>query len=122
MRRTTYKFLGFGFVALGLVGAVLPLLPTTIFFILAAGCFARSSPELEQRILDHATFGPAVRLWRDHGIIPPKAKFFALSGMTAGYAVFYFTARPALWLALGSAAVMLLCAFYVGTRPSRIES
>ncbi|MEJ8475581.1 YbaN family protein [Roseibium algae] len=118
MRRTTFKVLGIGFVAIGLIGAVLPLLPTTIFFILAAGCFAKSSPELEARILAHPRFGPSVRNWRDHGVIPPKAKLFALGGMTIGYVVFYVTANPVLWLALTAGAVILACAAFVASRPS----
>lgn len=119
MRRTTFKVLGFGCVAAGLVGAVLPILPSTIFFILAAACFARSSPELEARILTHPTFGPSVRSWRDHGVVPVKAKLFAASGMALGYLVFYLTTDPGLWLAIAVAAFMLGCAIYVVSRPSR---
>ncbi len=118
MRRTTFKALGFGFVVLGLIGAVLPLLPTTIFFILAAGCFARSSPELEARILAHPRIGPSVRNWRDHGVIPPKAKMFALGGMAFGFILFLLTSSPPVWVIAVAAVVILACAAFVATRPS----
>ncbi|WP_417691721.1 YbaN family protein [Roseibium sp.] len=118
MRRTTFKILGVGFVLIGLIGAVLPLLPTTIFFILAAGCFARSSPELEARILDHPRFGPMVRSWREHGVIPPKAKMMAVGGMVIGYVGFYVGSQPRLVWALGVAAVFAACAGFVLSRPS----
>lgn len=118
MRRTTFLFLGSGCVGLGVLGAFLPLLPSTIFFILAAGCFARSSPALEARILNHPVFGPPVVAWREHGAIPFKAKVFALSGMAFGYGVFYISAWPNIWLALFVAAFMIGSAIYVASRPS----
>lgn len=118
MRRTTFKILGAGCVGLGLVGAFLPLLPSTIFFILAAACFARSSPALEARIIAHPLIGPPVVAWREHGAIPTKAKIFAVSGMAVGFGVFYMTAEPVLWIAIAVAFFMLACALYVLSRPS----
>ncbi|MHA7772884.1 YbaN family protein [Roseibium sp. M-1] len=118
MRRTTFKILGTGFVGLGIVGAFLPLLPTTIFFILAAACFARSSPALEARILAHPVFGPPVVAWREHGAITPRAKIFAIAGMSLGYCIFLLSAGPGPWLAVLVACFMLGCAAYVLSRPS----
>ncbi|WP_422376469.1 YbaN family protein [Roseibium sp.] len=117
MRRTTFKILGTGCVGLGLVGAFLPLLPSTIFFILAAGCFARSSPALEARILNHPVFGPPVIAWREHGAIGKKSKTLAVAGMAFGYGVFLFTSQPALWLGLGVGLFIAGCAAYVLSRP-----
>ena len=86
MHRTTFIILGLACVAVGIVGAFLPILPSTIFFILAAACFARSSPRLEKKILDHPVFGPPVISWREHGAIPLNAKLYAIAGMCFGYA------------------------------------
>lgn len=118
MRRSLYLVLGYVLLGLGVVGAFLPILPTTIFIILAAAAFARSSPKLEARLLEHPQFGPPLRRWRERGAIAPAAKAMALGGMLAGFAVFWFTAKPSLPLAAAVGLVIVACALYVGTRPS----
>lgn len=82
MKRPVYRVLGVCSVVLGIIGAVLPLLPTTPFLILAAYFFARSHPEWEAKLLAHPSAGPAIRAWRDHGAIPLVAKRLATLLMT----------------------------------------
>jgi uncharacterized membrane protein YbaN (DUF454 family) len=118
MKRTIFLILGIGFTALGIVGAFLPLLPTTVFLILAAACFARSSPRLEAWLLSHPTFGPLVRDWRENGAIPRRAKVLACLGMTFGFVVFFVSAHPRWWLALAVGAALAACAAFVVSRPS----
>lgn len=116
-KRVLYFCLGFLMLALGIIGAILPVMPTTIFIILAAWFFARSSPKFEKRILAHPQFGPLVIKWRDRGAIPRRAKKFACGGMMIGYAIFLWSAQPGLYLGLGVALFMLACAYYVVSRP-----
>ncbi len=118
MMRAMYLFLGLGLTALGVVGAFLPLLPTTVFLILAAGCFAKSSPRMEAWILDHKNFGPLVRAWRESGAIPRKAKILACAGMAGGFVLFFLSAHPRPWLATAVAVALVACALFVVSRPS----
>ena len=105
-------------VAMGIIGAFLPLMPTTIFLILAAGCFARSSPRLEARLLDHRRYGPTLRAWRAEGAIGRKAKIAASIGMAGGFAIFLLSAHPGPVLIAVVALALGACAAYVLSRPA----
>lgn len=74
-----------GWVAVGLggLGVVLPGLPTTGFFVLAASCFARSSPRFERWVLDLPTVGPLVQDYRAGLGMPRRAKVLAISMIVA---------------------------------------
>lgn len=78
MLRIGFLVAGFASLFLGAVGALLPLLPTVPFVILAAYCFARSSPALERRLLADPRFGPHIAAWRERGAISPRGKAAAI--------------------------------------------
>lgn len=118
--RAVYLLLGLIFTALGLVGAVLPIMPTTIFLVLAAACFARSSPRLERWILNHAVFGPPVVAWRDHGVIGRGAKWASIVLMWGGFAVTAVLNIMPLLGYLALAAVLVAVSIFVASRPSVI--
>lgn len=117
MTRWLLRAAGVLCVGLAVVGVFLPLMPTTIFLILAAWCFARSSPRLEAWLMNHPRFGPLLRDWREHGAVPRRAKVLAVIGMTTGFAIFFAAAHPKLWLALVVGGVLALIAAYVVSRP-----
>jgi hypothetical protein len=76
---------GVGWVAVGIgaVGVVVPVLPTTVFFIVAASCFARSSPRFERWVLGLPRVGPMVRDYRAGLGMPRRAKIWAIGTMVA---------------------------------------
>lgn len=78
MIRIGYLFGGLLALVLGAIGVFVPLLPTVPFVILAAFCFARSSPRLEQWLVGHRRFGPHIAAWRSRGAISPQGKRAAL--------------------------------------------
>jgi uncharacterized protein len=115
--RPLAALLGLICVGLGVVGAVLPLMPSTVFFICAAGCFAYASPRLEAWLLSFKFIGDPVRAWRDRGAIALPAKLMATLGMSIGLAALALAGANTLMLAI-AAGVLALCALFIWTRPS----
>ena len=74
MQRIILIIIGWIAVVLGTLGVVLPLLPTTPFILLAAWCFARSSPRFHDWLLYRSWFGGYLRHWQKHRAMPPGAK------------------------------------------------
>ena len=119
IKRWGWFVLGWIMVALGIVGYVTPIMPGTIFLILAAGCFSHSSPRFEAWLLDHRWFGPPIRRWRESRAIPTRAKWLATTSMAGGFLIMIFTAHPPLWAALLVAMFLIACAAYVVSRPAK---
>ena len=115
--RFAYLIAGFVLLGLGIIGAFLPLMPTTIFVILAAGCFARSNERVEAWLLENKRFGPMIRAWRAERAIPRRGKVMAGIGMAVGFVLFMIGARPGLELTLLVLAFFAACAWYVFSRP-----
>lgn len=109
---------GWLMLALGAIGALLPVMPTTIFLILAVACFARSSPKFERRLLAHPRYGPALRLWREQGAVTRNGKCLASAGVALGFALFCWGAHPSLALLLAVGLGFAASAAYVLSRPA----
>lgn len=100
----------------GVIGIVVPLLPTTDFVLLAAYCFSRGSRRWEAWLLGHPRFGPVVRDWRATRSVPLRAKLCA-SAMMLASSIWAAWVMP---LAIGwiPAAVCLLVGVYLWSRPT----
>lgn len=80
----------FVFFAVGLVGAFVPLLPTTVFWILACALAFRSSPKLKAKMMNHPKFGPGLQAWFDRGAISRQAKIACTISMALSLAIVAF--------------------------------
>ncbi|WP_404406638.1 YbaN family protein [Pelagibacterium halotolerans] len=117
-RRLGFLLLGLLMLALGITGAFLPVMPSTIFLILAAWFFGRSSPRLERWLLEHPRFGPTLRVWQEQGAVPRRAKVFACVGIALGYVLFFIGAQPGVIVGVIVAIIMGACALYILSRPT----
>jgi len=88
---------GFTCVGLAALGVFLPLLPTTPFLLVAATCFARSSPRFYRALLGNRVFGPLIRDWREHRAIPLRAKWMAITAiaLVLGSTILFSIRHPA---------------------------
>lgn len=95
VRRGALLICGTLSLALGMIGIFVPLLPTTCFLLLAAWCYARSSPRLYDRLLRARWIGDYLRRYRDERVIPPRVKVASLVIMwiSIGYGVLAFDNR-----------------------------
>lgn len=110
-------FGGFNF-ALGAVGLVLPVLPTTVFWIVAIGCFSRASPKLAARLVAHPRFGRPFADWLACGAIDRRGKVFAIGGMGASLLAATWLLEPAGWLLGILGGAWLGASLYLATRPA----
>jgi uncharacterized membrane protein YbaN (DUF454 family) len=116
LARTAFIAAGGVLVCLGVIGAFVPVMPTTIFMIGALACFARGSPKLERWLLDHPRFGPPLRVWKTEGAISARAKGLAVAAMAISLGI--VMASSASWIVPVAVGVVLLgVAAYVVTRP-----
>ncbi len=115
--RPAYLVAGLALVALGIIGVVVPGMPTTIFLILAAGCFARSSPRLENWLLTHPKFGPPIIAWRKTGAIPRRIKIIAIASMAISMTIVCLMPAP-VWVDWLTATLLVASAAFVATRPA----
>jgi uncharacterized membrane protein YbaN (DUF454 family) len=115
--RPLWFVIGLAATACGIAGAVLPLLPTKPFLLLAAFAFARSSPRLHDWLVTHPMLGPPIENWRAHGAIARRVKFLAVIVMTATLAASVLAGLDG-WIILLQAGVMASVATFILSCPS----
>lgn len=111
----------FGWISLilGLIGAVLPLLPTTPFFILAAYLFSKSSPRVHSWLTSLPYFGDAIIDWERDRVIRPKAKYLSVIVIIIVFGLSLVLAKIPIALKFMLVVIGLSCITFIVTRKSR---
>ena len=109
-------------VAAGAAGLFLPVMPSTVFFLIALWAFSKSSVRFHAWLYNHPRFGRVLRDWHAHRMIPLRAKVLAVTAM--GASLLFVTAYVAEdWvLPVGLGAVLGLIAAYIVTRPHKLAT
>lgn len=116
MGRRFYSWLGYASLVLAVLGAILPILPTVPFVILAAYFFARGDPRLERQLVEHPVFGPHIKAWRERRAISRKGKFAALITFVGSAVIGFVFLQPP--LAYIPATVAVIGGTWIATRPT----
>ncbi len=119
--RHFYLALGWVCVVLGIIGALLPLMPTTVFLLIAAWAFSRSSERWHQWLRQHARFGETIRAWEEHHAMPRRAKRIAFLALAASYGFTAFIYGPFSWAALIGGVCIAGVALYIAHIPVLVK-
>ncbi|WP_163576976.1 YbaN family protein [Halomonas faecis] len=116
VRRAAYLALAWVSFALGVIGAFLPLMPTTCFMLLAVWAASRGSPRFALWIREHPRFGPAVVAWEGERAIPRHAKYLAVLALGVSILVLALTVSL-VWLKAALVVGLVLVGVWIVTRP-----
>lgn len=115
--RFIWATLGLICVGLGLIGIILPLLPTVPFMLLAAFFFARSSERLHNWLITHPTLGPPIVDWQSRGAINPRVKRIATVSIAVVFLISLAMGLRLLILGI-QAVVLTLVLIFIWSRPN----
>lgn len=116
--RVFFMFLGGVFLILGLIGVIVPGMPTTVFIILSAWCWAKGSERFHTWLMNHKTFGPMLKDWHEKRAMPRKAKYLAWSMMALSCAFLAYRLPAHLWwVVVLTSAICLATSIWMARLP-----
>ena len=120
MKKIILLSIGWICVGLGFIGIFVPGLPTTIFLIIALWAFTKSSKKLRIWLLNHKKFGPFLRDWQEHRVVPLRAKILMVILQTCVVIMVHYTFNN-LFITIGLIVILVLVASYVLSLPSKVS-
>lgn len=105
--------------ALGIIGAFLPIIPTTPFLILSAYLFSKSSPRFHTWLLNLPLAGQGIRDWQNDRVIRPRAKILCATMIILSLALLYTNVRIPLAGKVAVTLILVPVGIYVVTRKSK---
>jgi len=119
MKKLALNYAGHFFLVLGIIGAFLPVLPTTPFLLLSAYFYSLTNHELHQWLYNHKIFGPSLRDWDENKVIGLKAKIIATTAIAL--VLFWRIPRLEIHTIVKSLIVIVLTGVlvFIWSRPSR---
>ena len=119
-----YKYfliiLGWICVGLASIGIFIPGIPTTIFLIIALWAFAKSSKRFHTWLINHKKFGPILKNWHNHKVVPKNAKITMVIMQIFAVVILYATTKNMIFSIL-LLIVLIFVAWYVIKLPSTVE-
>lgn len=115
--RHIWTALGIVCVGLGVVGILVPLLPTTPFLILAAYLFSRGSRRMHDWLVNHRFLGPPIRDWRAHRAVSTQAKIWAVTAI-AMLMILSLVLEVPQWALVIEGVILGSVALFLITRPT----
>lgn len=121
IKKLIFISLGFFFIGLGTIGLFIPILPTTIFIIIAAYFFAKSSEKYYNWLISNKYFGKFIKDYREGRGIPLKIKTISIFTLWATilYSVFFIVGE--LWLKILLIAIAIGVSLHLLTLKTRLD-
>lgn len=113
---------GWLFVAVGIVGVFVPVMPSTVFFLVALWLFSKGSKRFHDWLYNHRVFGPVLQAWSSHRVIPPRAKALALICMATSVAIVTLFVADGWQLPLALGLTNAIGGVYILSRPGRVPA
>ncbi len=112
-----WRAIGLLFFMLGMIGIIVPVMPTVPFWLVAVWAFGKGNPAWRARLLAHPVYGHSLRTWEEQGAIPRRAKHAAYIGLACSVVICSLVLHERL-LVLAMVLTFLACsALFIATRP-----